>query len=70
MRPAFRIGRGFWQGGDGAIIDGVGPDGVASAVRDVARRIAGLQSGFLYHYAFAMLIGVAAIVSWYMFTAH
>ena len=70
VRPAFRIGRGFWQGGDGAIIDGVGPDGVASAVRDVARRIAGLQSGFLYHYAFAMLIGVAAIVSWYMFTAH
>ena len=66
VRPAFRIGLGFWKGGDGALIDGVGPDGVAAAARDVARRVSLLQSGYLYHYAFAMLMGVAAFVTWYI----
>jgi NADH-quinone oxidoreductase subunit L len=66
VKPAFRIGRAFWQGGDGALIDGIGPDGVASAVRDIAKRISVLQSGYLYHYAFAMLIGVAVFVTWYV----
>jgi NADH-quinone oxidoreductase subunit L len=70
VRPAFRIGRAFWQGGDGAVIDGVGPDGVAAATQDIGRRVAALQSGYLYHYAFAMLIGIVAFVSWYMFMAH
>ncbi len=56
----------FWKGGDGAIIDGaIGPDGVAARVDDVTRdRVIKLQTGYLYHYAFAMLIGVAAIVTW------
>jgi len=66
VKPAFRIGRAFWQGGDGALIDAIGPDGVAAAVREIARRISRLQSGYLYHYAFAMLIGVAAFVTWYV----
>jgi NADH-quinone oxidoreductase subunit L len=66
VRPSFRVGRAFWQGGDGALIDGVGPDGVAAATRDIARRVGALQSGYLYHYAFAMLIGVAAFVTWYI----
>ncbi|MBI2235965.1 MAG: NADH-quinone oxidoreductase subunit L [Magnetospirillum sp.] len=69
VRPAFKLGRGFWLGGDGALIDGVGPDGVAAATRVVAKRVARLQSGYVYHYAYAMLIGVAAFVTWYMFTA-
>lgn len=68
VRPAFRIGKGLWQSGDGLIIDGVGPDGVAAAVRNAARRAAALQSGYLYHYAFAMLIGVVALVTWYLFS--
>jgi len=66
VRPSFKIGRAFWQGGDGALIDGVGPDGVASATKDIAKRVGALQSGYLYHYAFAMLIGVAAFVTWYI----
>ena len=66
VRPAFRLGRAFWQGGDGALIDGVGPDGVAAATRGIAKRVGALQSGYLYHYAFAMLIGVAAFVTWYI----
>ncbi|MGE5545271.1 MAG: NADH-quinone oxidoreductase subunit L [Solirubrobacterales bacterium] len=69
VKPAFRLGRGLWQGGDGAVIDGIGPDGVAAATRVIARRVARLQSGYLYHYAFAMLIGVAVFVTWYMFNA-
>ncbi|MBI5165085.1 MAG: NADH-quinone oxidoreductase subunit L [Magnetospirillum sp.] len=69
VRPAFRLGRGLWKGGDGALIDGVGPDGVAAATRVIAARVARAQSGYLYHYAFAMLIGVAAFVTWYMFNA-
>ncbi len=66
VRPAFYLGRGFWKGGDGMLIDGVGPDGVAAASRAVARQVSRLQSGYLYHYAFAMIIGVAAFVTWYM----
>jgi NADH-quinone oxidoreductase subunit L len=66
VRPAFRVGRAFWQGGDGALIDGVGPDGVAAATTGLAKRVSALQSGYLYHYAFAMLIGVALFVTWYI----
>ena len=55
------------MGGDGAVIDGIGPDGLAAATRELARRAGRLQSGYVYHYAFAMLIGVAALVSWYLF---
>ena len=63
VKTSFLLGYGFWKSGDGALIDGVGPDGVASAVRDIARRASALQSGFLYHYAFAMLQGVALLSS-------
>lgn len=66
VKPASKLGRALWLGGDGALIDGIGPDGVAAATRDLARRISVLQSGYLYHYAFAMLIGVAAFVTWYI----
>ncbi len=67
VRPAMRLGRFLWKTGDGRIIDGIGPDGVAARVLDVTARVVRLQSGFVYHYAFAMLIGVAALVTWMMF---
>jgi NADH-quinone oxidoreductase subunit L len=66
VRPAFALGRLFWKGGDGRIIDGLGPDGVAARVVDGARLAVRLQTGYIYHYAFAMLIGVAAVVSWFV----
>ena len=66
VRPAFVLGRGFWKTGDGTLIDGLGPDGVADAVRHMARRAATLQTGYLYHYAFAMLIGVVTLMTWYL----
>ena len=67
MRSAKWIGYHLWRGGDGYVIDGFGPDGVAAATVDIARRATRLQTGYLYHYAFAMLIGVAALVTWYLF---
>jgi NADH-quinone oxidoreductase subunit L len=67
VEPAKRLGRGLWQGVDVAVIDHFGPDGVAFGALGVARRAVRLQSGYLYHYAFAMLIGVAALVTWYLF---
>ena len=65
VRPAFALGRLLWKGGDGRIIDGIGPDGVAARVIDGARLAVRLQTGYVYHYAFAMLIGVAAVVTWF-----
>ena len=61
------LGRFLWKRGDGWLIDGFGPDGIAARVADVTARVVRLQSGYLYHYAFAMLIGVAALITWYMF---
>jgi len=67
VRPAMWLGRLFWKGGDGFLIDGLGPDGVSARVLDVTRNVVRLQTGYLYHYAFAMLIGVAALITWFMF---
>ncbi|MEO0328271.1 MAG: NADH-quinone oxidoreductase subunit L [Pseudomonadota bacterium] len=67
VRPAMWIGRFLWKRGDGWLIDGFGPDGVAARVMDVTGRVVKIQSGYLYHYAFAMMIGLAAIITWSMF---
>jgi NADH-quinone oxidoreductase subunit L len=67
VRPTMRLGRFLWKGGDGFVIDGFGPDGISARVLDVTRNVVRLQTGYLYHYAFAMLIGVAAFVTWFMF---
>jgi len=66
VAPTRWLGRVFWKIGDGLIIDGFGPDGLAAATRDLARRASWLQSGYVYHYAFAMLVGVALFVTWYL----
>jgi NADH-quinone oxidoreductase subunit L len=67
VRPAKWLGRFLWKVGDGYIIDGFGPDGVSARVLDVTRNVVKLQTGYLYHYAFAMLIGVAGLITWFMF---
>jgi NADH-quinone oxidoreductase subunit L len=66
VRTAFTLGDGLWKGGDGMIIDGFGPDGISAATRELAREASRLQTGYVYHYAFAMLIGVVALVTWYL----
>ena len=66
MRGAKFLGYQLWQKGDGKTIDGFGPDGIAATVLNVTRRVVRLQTGYVYHYAFAMLIGVAALVTWFV----
>src|SRR5712691_5586920 len=66
VRPALWLGRLLWKGGDERVIDGLGPDGISARVIDITRSVMRLQTGYLYHYAFAMLIGVAALVTWFM----
>jgi len=67
VRTAFALGDGLWKSGDGAVIDGLGPNGVAAVTRDLAHQASRLQTGYLYHYAFAMMIGLVALVTWYLF---
>ena len=66
VRSAKALGRFLWKKGDIGVIDSYGPNGVAARVVDVTNRVVKLQSGYLYHYAFAMLIGIAALVTWMM----
>ena len=70
VRPAFDIGKKLWKSGDGAVIDGLGPDGIAGAVGRSAARSSKLQTGYVYHYAFAMLIGIVVVVTLYIFKVY
>jgi len=66
VRTAKALGRFLWKKGDVGVIDTYGPNGVAARVVAVTDRVVRLQTGYLYHYAFAMLIGIAALVTWMM----
>ncbi|MGB0498941.1 MAG: NADH-quinone oxidoreductase subunit L, partial [Rubricella sp.] len=66
VRPAQMLGRFLWKKGDGAVIDG-GINGLAMGIIPFFTRLAGrAQSGFLFHYAFAMILGLAAIITWFV----
>ncbi len=60
VKPALRIGQILWRG-DKNVIDRIGPDGVSKEVKSLSQFASWLQSGFIYHYAFAMLIGVVLL---------
>ncbi|MBO9184299.1 NADH-quinone oxidoreductase subunit L [Rhizobium sp. L80/93] len=66
VRSSKALGRFLWHGVDEGTIDRFGPNGVAARVVDLANQVVRLQTGYLYHYAFAMLLGVAALVTWMM----
>ena len=68
VKPANYLGRGFWKSGDGAMIDGLGPNGIAATAVGIARKAVRLQTGFLYHYAYAMFIGLVLLLTWYLLT--
>ena len=67
VRPALMLGRFLWKRGDGTVIDGLGPDGIAARVLDVTRGAVKLQTGYVYHYALAMLLGVVALATWFVY---
>ncbi|MCW3836826.1 NADH-quinone oxidoreductase subunit L [Sphingomonas canadensis] len=64
VRPAFWIGRLLWKGGDEGTIDRFGPNGSAAAVKFGSALAVRLQSGYVYVYAFIMLIGLTAALTW------
>ena len=63
VRGARLLGDLFWKVGDQKIIDGLGPDGVSAVSAALGRRTGQLQTGYLYHYAFVMLLGVAGLLT-------
>ena len=64
VRPAMALGRLLWKKGDGATIDG-GLNGLALGILPMLNRVyARVQSGYVYHYAFAMILGIAVLVTW------
>ena len=64
-RGGVALGRMFWKGGDAAVIDGVLIDGSASMIQRIASAMRRLQSGYLYHYAFAMILGLILLLGGY-----
>ena len=61
------LGRFLWRKGDLGTIDGF-LNGLAMGIVPWLTRFAGrVQSGFIFHYAFAMLIGVSALITWFVF---
>ena len=67
VRPLEWLGRVFWQRGDMGAIDAYGPDGIVKASRGIAAGASRLQTGYLFHYAMAMLVGVLILTSFYIF---
>ncbi|MEO5561484.1 MAG: NADH-quinone oxidoreductase subunit L [Dokdonella sp.] len=69
-RGGIALGRGLWKGGDVGIIDGLAVDGSAALVARTAATVRWLQSGYLYHYAFAMILGLIALLGgvWWVVT--
>ena len=64
VRPALWIGNSIWKGFDDWLVDGKITEGLGRRVQNVTSWVVKLQSGYLYHYAFAMLIGIAALLTW------
>jgi NADH-quinone oxidoreductase subunit L len=64
VRAAKFLGELFWKGGDQKIIDGLGPDGVSALSVQVGKGAGRIQSGYVYHYAFVMLLGVAGLLTY------
>ena len=68
VKPAFWLGRVFWQRGDIGVVDRFGPDGAAWVVEKGAVLAKKVQSGYLYSYALIMLLGLVAAISWVIFS--
>ena len=65
-RGARMLGQGLWKGGDQAIIDGFFVNGSWKLVGWVSKRVRGLQSGYLYHYALVMILGIFVLMTYFV----
>jgi NADH-quinone oxidoreductase subunit L len=69
VRPARALGRLLWKGGDGSVIDG-GINGLAMGIIPFfTRTLSRAQSGYIFHYAFAMVLGIVLLITWATLTA-
>jgi NADH-quinone oxidoreductase subunit L len=67
--PVHVLGRWFWKGGDHLVIDGLSTDIPVAASKAFSLRLSHIETGYIFHYAFAMLLGVLGFVSWYLYAA-
>jgi NADH-quinone oxidoreductase subunit L len=67
VRNTWRVGRFLSVNGDHRVIDGLGPDGLSFVSRRLGGLLSRAQTGFLYHYAFVMMIGLIGIVTWLLY---
>ena len=65
IRNISRIGNFLSDFGDKRVIDGLGPDGISLRVMDIAKQVSRIQTGYIYHYAFAMLIGLMLFITYF-----
>ena len=67
VKPSNYIGNGFWKAIDIELIDNVGPNGMARIVKKIGSIVSSFQTGFLYHYAFVVIIGLTIFISIYFY---
>jgi NADH-quinone oxidoreductase subunit L len=60
------LGYGLWRWGDVKSIDGVMVNGTANLIARIAAVVRNVQSGYIYHYAFAMILGLVVLMSWHL----
>jgi NADH-quinone oxidoreductase subunit L len=65
VNTSFKLGKTLWEEGDQEIIDGLGPNGASLLSVKGGRLLCYLQTGYVYHYAFAMIIGIVLMISYY-----
>ena len=64
IKPAKKMGSFFWKKGDQGIIDRFGPDGISKLIKKISDKASLFQTGFIYDYAFAMLIGLSILLTY------
>ena len=64
VSPAKKIGSFFWKKGDEGIIDRFGPDGISKLVKLISNKAGRFQTGYIYDYAFVMLIGLSILLTY------
>jgi NADH-quinone oxidoreductase subunit L len=66
VNPIKKVGLIFWKRGDVNLIDRYGPDGLARLVKIISDKAIHFQSGYLYHYAFVMLVGFSILLTYFI----
>ena len=67
VKPLHFLAFYFWNRGDKKIIDAYGPNGISQLISIFSKQLSLFQSGYLYHYAFVMLGGLAIILTWFVY---